>query len=257
MLTLFGSGKTWQRSLILEDQSSGSLWSQLLGKAMQGKRQGQTLPIIASVLTDWKTWKEKNPLTSVMTLPPMTSFYDNECYQGRMGKFLIGMRKAGESPRAWRFDQLINQPILNDQYAGEPVVVVFWEATGSATVFDRQMEGETLLFEPHEMGFTDQQSGSVWDPLTGVAISGPRQGQQLAMRTTIPSFSEPWERFHNDTEYWIVDLPLFFSSQIVENVGIRCEQVSRGHIMERYRQSIKLKTIPAGQKPEDLFEKRR
>ncbi len=257
VLTLFGSGNTWQRGLVLEDQSSGSLWSQLLGKAMQGQRQGQTLQIIPTVLTDWKTWKESHPLTTVMTLPPMTRFYDNDCYQGRLGKFLIGMRQAGERPRAWRFDQLTHQPVLNDQFAGQPIVIVFQETTGSVTIFDPQVEGETLSFEPHPEGFSDRQSGSVWDPLTGVAISGPREGQQLAVRTAIPSFSEPWDRFHRDTEYWIVDLPLFFSSQIVENVGIRCEQVSRTHIMERYRHSIKVKNIPVGRQPEDLFEKRR
>lgn len=256
VLTLFGSGDIWQRALVLKDQSSGSLWSQMLGKAMQGQRQGQALQVIPTVLTDWKTWKQSHPLTTVMALPPMTRFYDNKYYQGRLGRFLIAMREAEQQPRAWRFDQLTHQPVLNDQFAGKPIVVVFRESNGEATIFDRQLEEETLTFETHPEGFSDRQSGSVWNPLTGVAISGPHQGKQLTAQTSIRSFFEPWDRFYPDSEYWIVDLPLFFSSQIVENVGIRCEQVSRRHIMEQYRRSMNLKDIPPGQQAEDLLDKR-
>ena len=133
VLTLFGSGDIWQRALVLKDQSSGSLWSQMLGKAMQGQREGQALQVIPTVLTDWKTWKQSHPLTTVMALPPMTRFYDNKYYQGRLGRFLIAMREAEQQPRAWRFDQLTHQPVLNDQFAGKPIVEVMQTADSSLT----------------------------------------------------------------------------------------------------------------------------
>ncbi len=257
VLTFFGSGLVWEQTLLLQDQSSGSLWSQLLGKAMEGERKGQTLQVIPTVLTDWRSWKEKNPLTSVMTLSPMTHFYNSDCYNGRLGKYLIGTKQPGHRPMAWRFDQLVHEPVLNDSYAGQPIVVVFQEKTGSATIFGRQLDGETLIFDQHELGISDRQSQSVWDPLTGVAISGPRQGQQLQVQIAIPSFSGPWDQFHTDSEYWIVDLPLFFSAQIVENVSIRCEEVSKAHIMDLYLRSIDIKNARQDDQPGGFFRRER
>jgi len=257
VLTFFGSGLVWEQALILQDQSSGSLWSQLLGKAMEGERKGQTLQVIPTVLTDWKSWREKNPLTSVMVLAPMTHFYDSSCYVGRLGKYLIGTKQPGHRPKAWRFDQLTHEPVVNDRYAGQPIVVVFQEETGSATIFGRQLDGETLVFEQHESGFSDQQTQSVWDPLTGAAISGPLQGQQLQVQIAIPSFSGPWGQFHTDSEYWLVDLPLFFSAQIVENVGIRCEEVSRAHIIDLYRRSIDIKSTRRDDQAGEFFGRKR
>ena len=223
----------------MQDQATGSLWSQVLGKAMDGELVGQTLQARPSVLTDWKTWKEKHPLTTVTVLPPLSRFYDSSCYTGRLGQYLIGVCQAGHRPKAWRFDQLTFEPILNDSYANEPIVVAFEENTGTATIFSRRLNDRTLEFVPHAAGLADKQTESVWDAFTGMAISGPLKGQQLTQQISVPSFSKSWDLFHNDSEYWGVSLPMFFSNQTIENVSSKCEEVSKEHLIELYRLNIK------------------
>ena len=223
----------------MQDQATGSLWSQLLGRAMEGELDGQTLQARPSVLTQWKSWKEKHPLTTVMVLPPLSRFYESGCYQGRLGQYLIGVCQPGYPPKAWRFDQLTFEPIVNDFYADEPIVIAFQENTGTATIFHRRLNDQTLEFSSHSAGFTDAQTKSVWDALTGISLSGPLKGQQLTQATSIPSFSKSWDLFHNDSEYWGVSLPLFFSNQTVENVSSKCEEVSKEYLTDLYRLNIR------------------
>ena len=39
-LTLQVSGMLWQRSLVMRDLETGTLWSHLMGKAMEGELKG-------------------------------------------------------------------------------------------------------------------------------------------------------------------------------------------------------------------------
>ncbi len=228
----------------------------MLGTAMQGERAGQAIQSIPSTLTNWKSWKENFPKTTVMALPQFTQFYTSRCYQGNLGKHLIGTKQPGHAPKAWRYDQLTHEPVVNDNYAGQPIVVMFQESVGSATIFQRQIDGETLEFNWQKPNIVDKQSGSIWDPLTGIAVSGPRQGQRLKTQISIPCFSDKWEQFHNDSEYWSVALPLFFSTQITENISAKCEEISHKHVMELYHQSLGLKNITR-EKAKNFFNEKR
>ena len=62
-LTLTVSGMLWNRSLVMQDKETGSLWSHLLGRAMRGDLQGQRLDRLPGLMTDWKTWRELYPQT--------------------------------------------------------------------------------------------------------------------------------------------------------------------------------------------------
>ena len=42
-LTFFVSGMLWQRSLVMQDKETGSLWSHILGEAMRGSLKGTSL----------------------------------------------------------------------------------------------------------------------------------------------------------------------------------------------------------------------
>lgn len=64
----FGDGLL-DDNLLLVDRETGSVWSQLAGKAVFGSMEGTPLKAIPSMQTTWKFWRERHPDTQVMALP--------------------------------------------------------------------------------------------------------------------------------------------------------------------------------------------
>lgn len=57
-------------NLVMFDEATGSYWSQLLAQAICGPRIGDRLEFIPSTVTDWGTWRETHPETTVMLPSP-------------------------------------------------------------------------------------------------------------------------------------------------------------------------------------------
>jgi hypothetical protein len=43
---------------------------------------------------------------------------------------------------------------------------------------------------------TDQESGSAWDPVAGLAVAGPLKGKRLVPLPAIVCYSSAWRDFH-------------------------------------------------------------
>lgn len=67
-LTLGVSGKLYQSNLVLYDEGTQSLWSQLEGQALAGPMAGQKLAAIPSTVMTWEAWQEKHPATDVLSI---------------------------------------------------------------------------------------------------------------------------------------------------------------------------------------------
>jgi len=66
--TDFGvSGLLYNSDVLLYDRETESLWSQILGKAVAGKRVGKHLTPIPISHTTWRDWRSKHPATQVMS----------------------------------------------------------------------------------------------------------------------------------------------------------------------------------------------
>ena len=53
-------------NLLVVDRETGSLWSQLHGKAIQGPMEGTPLTVVPSIQTTWSHWRELHPDTRVV-----------------------------------------------------------------------------------------------------------------------------------------------------------------------------------------------
>jgi len=71
-----------------------------------------------------------------------------------------------------RLAGLFEQPIVNDELAGMPLLVTFEKASFSPGVFERKSSGRILNFELREGQLVDIETESEWDLLTGAATSG-------------------------------------------------------------------------------------
>jgi hypothetical protein len=194
VLTLAVSGMLWERSLVMVDQETGSLWSHILGTAKQGPLRGKQLEQIPSVMTDWKSWSRAHPEGTVALLSRTSRDYGTEFYR-HPAHFVLGIAQGGEA-MAWSFDALQRSPAINDTYRDQPVVVLMDADSVTARLFSRRVGDRTLTFEYRDGTFRDRESGSTWDPITGRAVDGPQRGAYLQALPAIVSYRHTWKVFH-------------------------------------------------------------
>ena len=194
------SGMLWKRSLIMVDQETGSLWSHILGECMDGELKGQQIESLPALMTNWKTWREQYPKTTVLMMSRTSKNYQVEFYRDP-SKFVLGMA-LGERARAWPFDQLIKQPVVNDRFIKEPVAIFFDQESSTALAFQRTLGDQELTFQQKDGLLIDEQTGSIWDRTSGEAVSGPMKGKHLQPVVGIISYRRSWRDFHPETELW-------------------------------------------------------
>jgi hypothetical protein len=220
-LTFGVSGKLIMNVLVMYDRQTESLWSQLLGEAVEGAYKGTQLEFLPSWQTTWEEWKADHPHTLALQKGYSFSYDPYEGYfsssqTGVIGQtviddrlyvkeFVIGVDHNDEAV-AYPYSVLNEEPVVNDAVGGTPVLVVFNSDTGTGVVFDRIVEEVELFFEIAEgLILVDVETGSSWDGLTGVAIDGPLSGKELTRIKSTASFWFGWKDFYPDTRVYGID----------------------------------------------------
>jgi hypothetical protein len=113
----------------------------------------------------------------------------------------IGLAHAEES-RAWRLNDLREQPVVNDRFAERPVLVLHAPDTGTMVIHGRNLNERELHFFVTNGELFDRETQSHWDLLTGVALTGELQGERLPSEQAIVSNDYAWSVFHPESNYW-------------------------------------------------------
>ena len=215
------SGKLIMNALVMYDRETMSLWSHFTGDAVQGEMKGTVLEFIPALQTDWETWSQLHPDTKALdkgssnAYDPYTGYYRGGSAgiigQTRLDErlptkeFVVGVL-GEDTARAYPFRALNETPVVNDTIGGIPIVVVFDDYSATAAVFIRQLEGDVLTFSlaGHEEGQTplmrDEETGTVWELLSGKAVDGPSAGKTLEQYPSNYSFWFAWKDYYPDTE---------------------------------------------------------
>jgi hypothetical protein len=212
------SGKLIMNVLVMYDRQTDTLWSQLLGEAVEGPLKGTKLEFVPSWQTTWSDWVSTHPDTIALDkgfggrYDPYTSYYSGSS-SGVIGReniddrlyvkeFVVGVEQDNQAV-AYPFSVLNDTPVVNDEVGSTPVLVVFNEDTGTGVVYDRRIDGESLTFENSEgLTLTDAETGSLWDGLSGEATSGPLAGQILTRLKSTSSFWFGWIDWYPDTRIY-------------------------------------------------------
>ena len=197
-LTLGVSGMLWNRSVVMYDLETGSLWSHILGEAMQGPLKGKKLEQVPSVMTDWQTWRKRHPNSTVAVLSRTSRDYRREFYR-QPERFVLGIVVEGRA-KAWSFDRLDRTPVVNDSVGNESVVVAYLRASITARMYNRRMGRKVLTFRSQDEKLVDAETRTTWDPLTGEALEGPLSGKHLKALPAIVSYKKAWYQFHPDSK---------------------------------------------------------
>jgi len=209
-------------ALVMYDHQSDTLWSQFLSQGVKGPLVNKDLEIVPALQTSWQQWVDLHPDTLVLD---KRGSYGSDVYDGyydggsagiigeankdgRLPKkeLVIGMIVSG-SAKAYPFTAISQQPVINDHFAEEEVVVTFDPISESGAAFLRRLDGRSLSFEPAPgregvAMMRDQETGSLWQVLTGQAVEGELFGERLERLPSHYSFWFAWNDFHPATELY-------------------------------------------------------
>lgn len=183
------------------DMETKSLWGQLLGTAYKGPLKGQSLKIIPSLMTDWKSWRQQHPDTTVLWMSRTSKQFVRDIY-ANPSYWVVGLVEQGQ-PRAWPLAGLTKQPIVNDAIGRTPVLLVFDPNSATTYAYRRSVNDQVLVLTKKDGRLVDQQTGTSWDPASGMALSGKMKDKRLEPLPIILSFREPWQFFHPNSSYWL------------------------------------------------------
>jgi hypothetical protein len=150
------SGLLYNSDVLLYDRQTGSLWSQIMSKAVTGPMKSVTLDLLPSRHTTWADWRELHPDTLVLSTEtgyglkydasPYRSYersnrlmFDvEERNRAYKNKHLVLGVSIGDQHRAYPFDELRARGArqFKDRFAGREVTVVWSEAANSAHLLD-------------------------------------------------------------------------------------------------------------------------
>ena len=221
LLTFGVSGMLYRNGLIMYDRETESLWSHILGQAVGGDYQGTSLTFLPALQTTWSEWLKRQPETLVVnpTLYSNYDVYDGYYWSADAGviprapnsdtrlppkQYIIGVRLNGDV-RAYPFEVLSEEPVVNDTMADIPLVVFFDKASSSGAVFERTLPDGTLLeftagAQPDRA--VDSETQSEWDIFTGTALSGPLAGTQLTQVPITYAFWFGWADYHDNSSIY-------------------------------------------------------
>ena len=81
-----------------------------------------------------------------------------------------------------------------------PLVVFLANDRTTARVLKRVVEGRTLTFEAEDDRLRDRETGTLWDPLRGEAVSGALAGRRLDPVPFTAALWYAWSSQHPATQ---------------------------------------------------------
>lgn len=185
------------------DHETESLWSHLLGGAMQGPLKGEQLEIVTGLLTDWETWKSRYPETSVAMMDRTSNRYR----RGELAQLMaFGVCLVlDEQPRAWPLplsEEQGRHGVVNDQLGERSLLIYYDQHSETAAIYDRMLDEQELTFVIEEDTLRDQETKSTWDPILGLALTGPLKDKRLVSLPGIMSELSVWSVYHPDGTFW-------------------------------------------------------
>lgn len=234
------SGLLRNSDLVMYDRNTETLWQQSTGRAIIGNLVGARLEWVPATIVSFGQFREAFPDGLVMSEEtgwfreygqnPYVHYDSPDqrpfLYYGELDDRLppkarvVSVETPGGETYAYPHDVVREQRIVYDTYDGATRAVIFWtpgtvsaldqgmiansEDIGATAVFDRELDGRLLSFEPNpadERGqtFVDLETGSVWD-IFGRAVSGELVGSELRPVVASEHFWFAWWAFHPETE---------------------------------------------------------
>ena len=221
-LTFGVSGMLYRDALVMYDRETGSLWSQIDGRALRGPLLGQVLQPVPSIHATWKEWKTLYPGSLVLNKAgfgsQQSSYEDYNRDPSRLGIFgrrmngsvlppkerILGIRFNGRAS-AFVVNDIRRAGVVEADVGGVPVVLAAVGADLPVVAFTRRVQDRVLTFtraDAPEPALEDNETHSRWRISDGKAIDGPLIGEHLERVVVHPAFWFGWYGFFPDSAVW-------------------------------------------------------
>ncbi len=209
----------------MRDQETGSYWQQINGTAIAGPLKGSKLNLVSQDELTFGLWKEEQPDGTVLApLPRDAAHYEKATWESEIKKLptvihatkgtlpdretVIGVSINGAA-RAYPLSKLTDQsPVLLDDLAGKPIMLVLGPDGQSVRVFSREVGTDSLDFYGQGMTGTSEPWAllesttlSEWG-FDGCALTGDRRGQCLARIDALKDFWFDWQHYHPNSDFY-------------------------------------------------------
>lgn len=197
---------------MFEDKTTGSWWRQANGEAIAGKLKGQTLPELAVTQISLDKWLALHPNSLVMQ-PDVTfqeeydslSNYESGKRKGKLTKrdstawkekaWVVGV-KAGNDTKAYDWNQLKKQRIINDVVGNQPVSVVLASDDKSFVALRRATSQQKFVMKNDSIY---DENGNVYNLLGKAQKSGI---PDLVRVKAYQEYWHSWQTFHPTTKQY-------------------------------------------------------
>ena len=205
------------QNFLMRDDQTGTYWQQISGKAISGPLRGQQLTLVHSDELTFGLWRSEEPGGTVlqdvaryradyvpkdwdvqMQRARTVISFPEHGMQGR--DVLLGVRASGAS-RAFLYDQVLREKLIQDRVGGEPVLLVVAADGQSVRAFrDRipGVPGAPDFYRKPDGVLLDAATGSQWN-FQGCAVSGKAQGQCLTPVDIIKDYWFDWRNYNPAT----------------------------------------------------------
>lgn len=220
-LSFQASGYLLKDNLVLVDQPTGTLWSQLLGQGIRGALRGEKLEVLPSQIMTWENWREIHPESLVLDdgtlgyagdLPDPYQGYFSSSSSGLGGVEDVDPRMPGKSLvygfREARFSTALPVEILREsglvqfELGSDQILAVFDPLSDNISFYRFPDIGEPINFmagaEPGT--FQDEETGTIWSSRSGAGLKGPLKGEILTRMQAQLAYWFAWSSFYPDTD---------------------------------------------------------
>ena len=203
----------WRNSLVMMDEETGSLWSHVIGKALQGPLKGKILKTLPAVQTTWASWVKRHPKTKVLKKnediwsstyekyfknPNRLGLFRTFYLKDRMpGKTLIYGVSSGAHQLAVLDSALVIGKPLQTRL-GENGIIIFKSIDGGVRVYlnDRFI----FIKEKNGRDYKDSGTDSLWDLERGICIKGKLKGTRLDTVPVTVAYWFAWSTYFPNTD---------------------------------------------------------
>lgn len=233
------SGLLMHNDMVMYDHQTETWWEQLMGSGIAGEYSGKSLRMLPALLISVKDFFDRFPQGKILSPEALNTYmkthrhrpYHHLEHKGPLShsyylpektdprlppqEHVLDIRVEGHD-RIYPFSALAKAQVVSETVGETPVVIFYHEETvsvldkddlqeakriGSATVYERKLNGTAYTFKKSGNYFQDEQTGSSWD-ITGLCREGQLKGQQLTMVPHSNHFAFAYLAFYPDAEIY-------------------------------------------------------
>jgi hypothetical protein len=206
------------QNFLMRDDQTGTYWQQISGKAVSGPLRGRQLPFVHSDELTYAMWKSEEPLGTVLQdAAPFRSEYAPKDWDVRMQRaptvidfkehgmkardLVLGIQAFGAS-RAYLYDQVVREKLVQDRVGSEPVLLVVGTDGQSVRAFHDRIPGvagapdfyRATGADPGAL-LMDAATGSGWN-FKGCAVTGKAAGVCLEPVEMLKDYWFDWRNYN-------------------------------------------------------------